>query len=464
MDSQLTLITKATGLSPPVSIHLYQPTQADIVGALSKLDDSRYVGVDIETTGLDPTRSSISSIAVSDADLAVAVDVRDPAHLRYMVEWLDTKSWFAYNTVFDGGFLIHAGANPDAIVGDAFIMYRLLATEGYTGQSWSLDSAISGVLGWNVNSKDEWTEVLKKHKLSKADMYKALDLEPEAFLRYNAMDAAAAYQLMMELRGQARELGFANLLEWHDEYLTLIKLTIEQQLRGTSIDLEGAIAYEEELRSAIQTAEINFKSHPSVKEYIDRRNREAEGEAAASAITYTTKRVWGRKADIPWEKPYEWTPIEASAYPNATAWEKQKGFRYYKDLVSVKYKTAKPAKVFNIASADHRRDLFYHSGIFRWHWIRPHAPEASNVWDRIGQIGIPTPCGHVAEVEATDGGEPPTDADSLAFFGDAGKLYGEWADLVKRKQFVDALLELQLDGVWHPMGRVFATVTGRGAG
>lgn len=454
------ILLKKAQREPPQVKCMPSPSHLEVAQALDRLSIRHPLAIDIETTGLDPKRDAIDAIGFYDGvGPALSISTRSPAILQQIVRWWNTNSvrWFAFNTPFDGAFLGEQGVPMDLIQGDALVMFKLMSTEGWLGQRWNLDTAITDVLGWSLNSKQVWEDKLKEAKLGKAEMWKAFDLDPIGYLTYNALDAAAAWQLMVECRQQARDREFSQVVEVHDnEFNSLIKLTIEQHLRGIQVDREEALRYEEELTAEIEIAERRFKTHPTVRATIEQWDNTAT--ASATVTTTTEKKVWAKKSDSPWSTP-GWVKGERE---KPSAWEKTHG-SWYKLSTTTKIKHKKITGLFNLASSAHRCDLFYNRGLFNWSIDRHPNRNAKNEWERTGTILIPTEDGHIAERSMTKKDGLPTDADTLAFFGEAGRLYGAWADLVKRKQFVTSLLELSdnEEGVWHPAARVFGTITGR---
>ena len=412
------------------------------------------IAVDIETTGLDSRGASpaqVVSIAIASPNMAMAVDVRDPEMMYRMIRLLNNNKWFAYNTTFDGQHLVKLGVNMDSIVGDAYVMYKLCATEKFVGQRWDLNTAIHNVLQWPESSKETFNEKLKAHKLTKADMWKMIDIDREAFLTYNALDAAAAAQIMYGIRGQAPEA----IINFHDrQFVTSIKLTIAQKLQGMEVDVGGLHEYKAELETKIVDSEQRFYSHPKIRDWISNFNQGHE----ASRIIRSSKTIRAKKSDLPWESD-GWTRVDK---PAKAAWEQQFGV-WERSVVTTKLSTKLP-KRFNIGSPKDRVDLFYNSGIFKWRITRDPDPTNPKSWLRLGQIEITTEDGHVADWDMTDKGGLPADGDALSFFGEPGRLYIEWMDYTKKLQFVESLLSAQHNGVLYPDVKIFSTVTTRVSG
>jgi hypothetical protein len=443
------IIKPILSLPPEIIIH---PPYSD---AIERITSSGLpFAVDIETTGLDsrgPNPAKIISIAISSPTLAVAVDCREPEYLNRMINILNHNRWFAYNTTFDGQHLVKLGVDMNSIVGDAYIMYKLCATEKFLGQRWDLNTAIHNVLGWPESSKETFNEKLKAHKLTKADMWKMIEIDRDAFLTYNALDAAAAAQIMYGIRAQAPEA----IIRFHDrQFLTSIKLTIEQKLQGMEVDTGGLHEYKAELEAKIMDSEQRFYNHPKVRDWITNYNQGHE----ASRIIRSSKTIRAKKSDLPWESD-GWSRVDK---PTKAAWESERGV-WERTVVTTKLSTKLP-KRFNIGSPKDRVDLFYNSGIFKWHITRDPDPTNPKSWLRLGQIEILTEDDHAADWDMTDKGGLPADGDALSFFGEPGRLYIEWMDYTKKLQFVESLLSAQHNNVLYPDVKMFSTVTTRVSG
>jgi len=170
------------------------PSAADLAQALP-LDGGLWA-VDIETRGVEAHSpdSAIVGIGFANVEAVYYVDLRNlqPDAELYLKRFLLQSRLSAFNVGFDGTFLqVYTGQWlnwTDCSYGLA----KQMSGEGFRGQSWSLDTMITDVLGWNVNTKAVMAAVLKERGMTKATMWQ---LPAEIIGPYCASDADAAWQL-----------------------------------------------------------------------------------------------------------------------------------------------------------------------------------------------------------------------------------------------------------------------------
>ncbi len=392
------------------------------------------IALDIETTGLDPFTDTIVGIAIAGNFGNAFYDVREPAALHNILSWLRYQKWTAYNTMFDGAFIIKAqqqlfgGAYHQytpAIAGDAMVAFKMAANEGWPGQRYTLQTAIEDVLGWESNQKDTLGELLAKHGLGKGDMSKLMELEPEAFALYGAMDAEAAWQL--EAFFEDLREGFPAMKESYAHYTTLVQLAIEQRLRGITIDRSSLEALNSDLERSMHQLEVEFRNMPQISSYLAN-YEQVEGTRSEEK----TREHWVRakKQDQPWLYPDLWQPF---AVEEPKAWELEHG-AWRRKVVEVKLTSRKVKEVkFNIQSKQQLVKLFY---------------------DHLGYT--PT--------EQTEKGFPKIDKKVLPSLGEAGKVLAEYNKKLKLHGYVTKLLERSITGRLHYDLRIHGTMTGRSAG
>src|SRR5262249_29734783 len=107
---------------------------AELRSVMQALDESVRVGVDVETTGLDPRRDRIRllSLATDRGTWAVDCFALDP---RPLFELLGERTLILHNAAFDLAFLTRLSFVPGR-VGDTMLTAQLLAAG--TGQACSL--------------------------------------------------------------------------------------------------------------------------------------------------------------------------------------------------------------------------------------------------------------------------------------------------------------------------------------
>lgn len=374
--------------------------------------------IDLETTGLDATDSTVKivGIGIANSKGVFYVDLLQIDHqTRYnLYSRLATLPLVAFNVFFDGAFLWRDVGGWLNWQGCALVLFKMLSTEGWFGQSWGLNVAIKDVLGWPESNKDDLSVYLKKHKLAKAQMSELATLEPEAFGEYCALDAEAAYQLWNYLNTVCLDERFEVVKHWHQqEFLTSIRLLIEQQFYGIRIDEPALDEYMAKLNQRIADQENLFLSDMRVQEFVKAQKEKVLAEHKAKEPPKLTKTG---KISVRWEK---WL-------------SKQNDIVY--------------SIPFNVNSKPQLAELFY-DNLF----------ETKIVGDK---LLIETDEGTV-ETELTAGGGRPVHKKLLPRLGGPGKMLAEYNRLVKEDGYVRACKEKLRDGIIHPQFRPHGTITGR---
>lgn len=307
--------------------------------------ESNFWAVDLETLGLDPMLpdSKIIGIGFANQDKVFYLDLTQltqECH-SYLKEYLITREKLtAFNAKFDASFLwVYTGQWLNWYT-DTYGLFKYMSTDGFPGQKWNLETAQLEYLGWLETNKDVLNDALKERGLSKAEMGL---LPPEILGPYCATDADAHWQLHEELMADIEEQEFAYLLPFHQrEYLTLVKLLIEQQLRGIAVNRDGLKYHYECLESDKQMYMEKFFTHPIIKPFIDEYNQSVIEQWKKSEPPKFTK-----KGDVTvrWQK---WAAKEYEVRntnhfnPNS----KQKlGPILYNSIATIKRETAKDVTV-----------------------------------------------------------------------------------------------------------------------
>lgn len=235
-----------------------------------------FWAVDLETIGVDPCHpdSKIVGIGFANASKVFYLDMLklSPECHDYLKEYLLTRERLtAFNVKFDASFLwVYTGQWLNWHT-DTYGLFKYLSTDGFPGQKWNLETAQLEYLGWDQTNKEVLNSALKERGLPKAMMGL---LPPEILGPYCATDADAHWQLHEELCNDIAEYGFDYLMPFHkQEYLTLVKLLIEQQIRGIAVNREGLKYHYECLERDKQTYMDKFFSHPLIKPFIDEHNQ-----------------------------------------------------------------------------------------------------------------------------------------------------------------------------------------------
>jgi len=226
--------------------------------------------IDLETNGLNAADPAcfIVGIGLANDDDCFYINLLGASDtLRCEVKsWLRAAKLIAFNANFDGTFLqAWLGQWPN-MVGCAYALFKALSSEGFNGQSWSLESAEYNVLGWTTSNKDALTAALKERGLGKGDMWQ---LPVEILGPYCASDADAAWQLWHELQAQA---GSPAIMAYHTLVMTEIRLLAAQQLRGIQVDETLLTTCHRELIAKIDSSMNSFLNSPEVAPHIGRTN------------------------------------------------------------------------------------------------------------------------------------------------------------------------------------------------
>lgn len=340
--------------------------------------------IDLETSGLDFSDPSqyITVLGWADSSGCFAFDFRKlstECH-KYIVDRLLERRLTSFNVHFDGGFLLKKYGRWFNWEMCSYGLFMQVATESYPGQHWGLKNLQQDVLGYPTH-KDWVPEALKKHGLSKDDMPKLVDYEPEDFIKYCALDAEAHWQGYFALAEDIDQLqGCSNIVKYHQvEFMNELKLLVEAQYLGIPVNVPKLMEYQDRISKQIEEGLTAFYGHRDVSPYIEEFNTSV------------------RKLHI------ESEPKKFRADGKTTAaWEK------WKNEVEV----FKNTNFFNVASSDHLRWLFYNK------------------------------CGYPVR-KYTDHDTSPlpaTDKECLLFFGDAGKLLFRTKKLITELRFVKGCL------------------------
>ncbi len=283
-------------------------------------------------------------------------------------------------------------------------LFRYLSTDGWAGQSWSLKTAMTDVLGWDEPNTAELYAWLKANKLGKHDMAQA---PWEILGKYCALDSSATVQLheilLKVIEGLPKDVG-ANLLDYMEkEVKTELNLLVEQQIKGVTINLEKLDTYGVKLNQQIEELANEFLSQPKVVEAVNELRIATINQLEAIKIEQFTKT--GKVAKR-WEAHQE----KINEMSNLHIRE-----------------------LFNIDSPAQLAWLFY------------------------------TKLKYKVE-RTTKKGAPSVDSKSLPYFDKYGEILIKYRKLRDRLKFVDATRNVQRDRVLHPTFKIAGTVSGRLSG
>ena len=175
----------------PDTFVLVQST-AELPAVTAAVDESDLIGLDLETTGLDPRQHRIRLLSLHTDRGTWLIDCFqvDPSPL---FELLAEKTLIGHNLVFDLQFLMHLGFQPGP-VSDTMLLSRLIHGTRQVPKFHSLAKCAERELGEILDKSEQKSE------------WSAPDLTPEQ-LRYAARDVDILPQLHEVLTNQIRETG-----------------------------------------------------------------------------------------------------------------------------------------------------------------------------------------------------------------------------------------------------------------
>jgi DNA polymerase I-like protein with 3'-5' exonuclease and polymerase domains len=365
--------------------------------------------LDFETSGLDPfaPNAYIRCISLASSEACIAIDLSSlsaPA-LNLLWDWAKGHSGFLiFNATFDAMWAQLHG-KPIKIAGCVATLFRHTSTDGWAGQSWSLKTAETDILGWPETNTGDLYKWLAEHKYGKGDMH----LAPWNILgKYAALDAEATLQLydyLKEAINTKLPQDVASIL-WdytNNDVLTEIHLLIEQQIEGMTINMEKLADYAKELEGHIDAELRAFLTHEKIAPILESLKQAKLDEMSSVVIEKFTKTGSIAKR---WET-HEQKKQELAAAP-----------------IDV---------VFNADSPKQLAWLFYDKLKYKVQ-------------------------------RSTEKGEPSVDNKALPYFGEPGKILSNYRKLRDKLKFVTATQNVQRNGTLHPSMTMSGTATGRLAG
>lgn len=421
---------------------------SDIEWIFSAAPQGDILAVDIETEGSDASLpfSRIVGFGFADSRGSIYIPTPSFADVTAVLQLIHKYKprLIAHNVAFDSTYLYRdnqaIGLAWPSFYACTFAMYKMLATEGWLGQTWGLKDAQTQLLGWtetNERELDEWLVsngyANQQGKPSKADMWRA---PSEILGKYCALDADSTYLLWKHVLEPVAS-RFPALLEYHTKHLMLLQKNIaQQQLSGLPIDKAKLEEYGKRLDIRLASIKQAFLVHPTVKEHIDFYNRQVV-EERLSKEPPKYKKCKPRPPEPPTHtkegKPSKahqlWVENASKHIP-----EISKGWLRWKELLEEESST----NHFNLNSGPQRSWLFYE---------RCKYPVL--VW-----------------TDNEENPKPAVDEDAMKGFGEAGRLLIEWQALTKERTFVTAYLEAyrESSGTVHFRMKIPGTLTGRLSG
>lgn len=438
--------------------------------------------VDLETRGVDPLAADaeITTVAIANAN---GVWVWDPR--LWPTETWDTLAaalteckWSAFNVMFDGAWLRWQLGKLPPVDCCTFVLFRLLANEDWPGQRWSLERAQLDILEWPDTNKDRLQSLMWAAGFSdKGSMWRLADLAPVEYQQYCGEDADASRQLRLRL--EELTVSACGRAVWdstwqlaREEWSTMLRLHIEQQLRGVAFDRVGGAAYYEALKLDIRKVEGQLRAHPLLAPHVEA--WEAALLQAAVQPTVKIKRVRATKAqrdqEVANDPEWRFVPHQAAGAP---AWQAADGGYWAKFSAEISTPALPAIPRVNWESDPWLRWLL-------WGTAPKSAPAGAGPGgafaaqvelapvDQDGkEVMVPhfrTERGDLNVLPLTESGQMPVGKSVLPMLGEVGALLADASALTKRRGYVASYLAGEVDGVLHPRMRAHGTVSGRMAG
>lgn len=411
---------------------------------LSDIVNSRILAVDFETRGTDPTLpdNHIVGIGLAGDNFSVYVPLPDGGMPYELIDVLrNHKGIIAHNWYFDGQWLEHSYPGQVSAYLCTYMVYKMLATEGWPGQKWGLKDAQIELLGWTETNDIELSQWLVQngyHKQNMAPLKGEMWRAPVDILgKYCILDADSTYLLYtLVLEPVLRKYpGTHEYLA--GPYMHLLQQLITQRLKGMVVDLDAMRKTAADMRTKLDATDQSIDELPDVvlamREFREARVQEflATEPARYKKFDLGTEPVRYRKSDgaqtVSWTK---WNEKRERGPEQSKNWENWVERRKAIDAGE------NPDYQFNIRSGDQLR------------WL---------LFERLGYESL----------DSTESGLPSVSTDVLAAYGPLGKALVGRSELEKQLSYVDAYIELATtrpEHTLHPSFRVPGTLTGRLSG
>ena len=274
---------------------------------LRQFKQTDLLAVDIETKGTQCASKDceVVGLSISDHTRAIYFDKRVlKDKWGDLIEWLlGCTQLLAHNAVFDAGFLyVEAGYRWMSWTRDTHGMARQLCGEGFFGQRWGLKWLQKELLLWpesNDVDLDEWLithgyytgTVKKEHdtptgrlltyrhertasgglkiRPDKAEMWRA---PPQILGTYCCLDSWSTLMVHDVLADAVEKklgpIGQAAYWDYHDTFMTSVRLHVSQQLSGINTNPETHTKTEARLTEDVADLRKQFLQHAEVHDHI----------------------------------------------------------------------------------------------------------------------------------------------------------------------------------------------------
>ena len=241
------MIEKYYGISPLGSYSYLSGTEGslELKNISNKLVKSkRGIVMDLETTGLDPLRSSIVLVSFTYDGLHAYVFNPQYVDITPFLEVLRECPYTNHNCKFDYKFIKHEYNIEMKIDWDIY-MTHAIATAG-----------LATLIGGNSleNLAKRYLNVQLAKELRKdflTDAWKTDD-----HIMYSAMDSLATYQLVPVTKTMLEASGCSHV--WENIEKPLIEVIADMELRGVNVDIDTVLKMRDEYQVKLNEIEENI--------------------------------------------------------------------------------------------------------------------------------------------------------------------------------------------------------------
>jgi DNA polymerase I-like protein with 3'-5' exonuclease and polymerase domains len=177
------------------------------------------------------------------------------------------RKLIAHNWFFEGAIIKRFSGELPAQFSCTRLLFKMLASEGWLGQSWGLKDAMVDILGWEANNHDlnAW---LKANKKTAKDMS---DAPWEILGKYNQLDSAATYELWQYF-GRVVDDNFDTWGRFFNGYMAEAygeyRQILEANHTGIDVDKQALDEYATAIDARIADLERQFLEFPTVSPHI----------------------------------------------------------------------------------------------------------------------------------------------------------------------------------------------------
>jgi len=311
MSNSQELISPYTWLgvapTPIPKEHLNLEGGAALLSYLSTLPEGSLLHFDFETNGLKYWARDFRIVGLGlwhvgeeyPAYLRLDTIVGDKTKALWLVQLLSQYRLSAYNLVFDGGCFFALNRTlgkkslPDSEILDCLTacpltLFRMLANEGK--QSHSLETAQKNFFGWDDSQKGWLKELLASNNLSKGEMWKLQDIDPNGFAYYCAVDSYACGKVWQHLVSECQRINNLGPVKFHmREGVAQIRELIEAAYTGIRVNVDKLRVFMLAQFKETARLEEQLRTHPMIAHHIAGWEKRAWDETFVVRITERKK-------------------------------------------------------------------------------------------------------------------------------------------------------------------------------